>query len=141
MDRLCDRIAGAKTSSEREIHRVSHRERLLMDFADFAVVQKDLDAGVTVHVTDTNGELQYYGADNKPVTITVGAKWSSTYNRALFAQRKAGRARNPNSPEEVLARAVDFLAECVIDWEGFTVGSEPFLFNKANVISLLTAAP
>ena len=113
-----------------------------MDISTLAISQEREDAGVVVHIADAQGELQFYDGE-RPITITVGGKYSKTYREAMFAQAREIRRRGgiPLPPDEQFRRGIQFVASCILAWEGFTSGDQACPFSRDTAVALLTMAP
>lgn len=110
------------------------------------VAQRE-DEGTTIHVRDENNEKMYQNAEQTtPVTITVVGTYSSRYRRLMEATgdrawKKAGRME----AEDNRKSALEIVAGCILEWDGFTTGDEkfevPYTYSKANAVVLLDQCP
>ena len=100
------------------------------------------DEGTEVHIRDANDEKQFFGPKNdQPVTITVVGTYSSRYRRLVAANRDRAIKRRSLDGDDLEQRSLDLVAGCIIAWDGFTAGSQPYPLTKANAVALLDACP
>ncbi len=112
-----------------------------MDISNNKSVAEREDEGTVVHVKDVTGEPQYL--DGKPVTIAVAGTYSSTYRKAVAANRDKWLKRRSQTldGEHLDKQALETTVACIKGWDGFTAGESPFPFTKANALVLLEGAP
>lgn len=101
------------------------------------------DEGVVLELRDEHDEPMTYGADKKPVTITVCGTYSTTYLNVIKEQKrrfgkKLGRGGNISDITE--GHDIEAMVACVKAWEGFTANGSAFPCTKANVTAVLTSS-
>lgn len=113
---------------------------------------KKEDAGIPVEIKDERGRPVYQADRKTPITISVVGSLSKRY-RAVQALsrgrvlRSAGKDDRETETDEQLGlrnlrEQTEAVAACITGWStGFTVRGQPFEFNKANAVRLLTANP
>ncbi len=108
-----------------------------MDISNTKSVAEREEEGTVVDVKDATGEKQ------KGVTITVMGTYSSTYRRAVAANRDRilKQRRATVDGDQLEQQAIETAASCIKAWTGFTAGDKPYPLTKANAVALLTNAP
>jgi Mg-chelatase subunit ChlI len=114
-----------------------------MDISTSKAVASREDEGVEVHIADESGEKQYYGEKgDQPVTITVVGTYSARYRRAVEASRdKSIKRRSAIDARTLDDQALETIAGCILDWRGFTNGTDVYPYTRANAVALLEACP
>lgn len=105
------------------------------------VAQRE-DEGTVVAIRDEAGEKMYQDDGVTPVTITVVGTYSGRYRRLIEgnndrAWKRAGRM----DAEESRKASLETIAGCILAWDGFTSGGQPFPLTKANACLLLDQCP
>jgi hypothetical protein len=115
-----------------------------MDISTSKSVAEREDEGTIVHVRDEAGEKQYIGGDKtKPVTILVAGTYSTTYRTAADASRDRmlKQRRNAIDGDQLSQQSLELTAACILAWDGFSAGDQPYPFTKKNAVALLQQAP
>jgi len=106
------------------------------------------DQGIVVHIRDHEGELMYYtpakeGASPKPCTITVVGSYSTRFKRVQesITTRALKRRGAPITGGLVKAQALEQVADCITEWEGWINKGKPFPYTKENAIALMRQLP
>ena len=101
------------------------------------------DEGQVVKLMDHDGEPLLYGADDKPVTVTVAGSYSTRYRRAVDKQRRQmlKRPRSKVSAEELFENTIEIEAACVLAWEGIVDGDAVVECNPENAAMMLSTVP
>lgn len=115
-----------------------------MDITQTKSVAEREDEGTTIHLRDEAGEKMFAGPNqDRPVTITVVGTYSSTYRRAAEANRDRmlKQRRNSLDGDQIHRQSLELVAACILEWDGFTAGEQPYALTKANAVALLDQCP
>jgi hypothetical protein len=116
-------------------------------------VEQAEDDGVVIHVRDVRGVKMTYTVKEgdgenakdveKPVTMRVAGTYSKRFRRITDMNRdKMMRRRGSMLDGDAVNRqAVEAMAECIIEWDGFFVKGRPLTLSKNNAVVLLEACP
>lgn len=96
------------------------------------------DDGVVISILDENDEPALKD-DGSPVTITMAGMNSQRYRKAEAWQRKAIRAfGRMMTGDEQLTMQSEFIARCVIAWDGFTSKGVLLALTIENIVNVFT---
>lgn len=111
------------------------------DLAAAPDVKSREDEGLVVKVRDVHGEPMTT-ADGGAVTIRIAGSYSAVYRRTQDAQHQRwGRRGQLPDAAEARQNRLDLTVACIMAWEGFTNGGQPFPFTKENALLLLSKCP
>lgn len=100
------------------------------------------DEGTVVHIEDRAGNPMYWGEkEDKPVTITVAGRYSTTYRRVEAEIRKRPFKAKKLTLDKFDREQVEKVAACTLAWAGFFDGKRPFELSRANAEALYMACP
>ena len=114
-----------------------------LNIAAAKTVAAQEDDGQVVELMDHDGEPLVYGADDKPVTVTVVGSYSTRYRQAVDRQRHQmiKRRKVKTSAADLFENQIELEASCVIAWDGIFDGEKAIECNPQNAAEMLTAVP
>jgi hypothetical protein len=113
-----------------------------VDIATASTVTDREDDGIVVELNDEKNQPAFGPDGSTRASVTVAGTYSRRYRLAQVANRKTMRKRRGVVDDDTIDElAKEQIAACIIAWDGFVKGGQPFPLNRENAVYVLTVMP